>query len=128
MLCSGILWIVGQRQVFDEHLYPLGDGTQQPFHQEQHGCWEANKEGPSRITGSKVPNLAWRQLCTLAKNLSATCADPVDLEDSYYDHACLDPGSVDADTLSPDKSDYMGKKDVSRIATVLHLKRGVFTF
>lgn len=34
----------------------------------------------------------------------------MDLEDSYYDHACLDPGSVDADALSPDKSDYMGKK------------------
>lgn len=110
MLCSGILWIVGQKHVFDEHLYPLGDGTQQPFHQEQHGCWETNKKGPALIAASKVPNPAWRQLCTLAKNLSATCAAPVDLGDSYYDHACLDPGSVDADMLSPDKSDYTGKK------------------
>lgn len=65
--------------------------------------WEANKEGPSLVAGSKVTNPAWRQLCALAKNLSATCADPVDLEDSYYDHACLDPGSADADALSPDK-------------------------
>lgn len=33
------------------------------------------------------------------KNVSTTCVDPVDLEDSYYDLACLDPGSLDADAL-----------------------------
>lgn len=91
-------------------LYPMGDSSHQPFHQKQHGCWEPNREGSSLIAGSKVPNSAWRQLCTLVKNLSATCANPMDLEDCYYDHACLDPGSGDADTLSPDKSDYVGKK------------------
>lgn len=45
----------------------------------------------------------------LIKNLSTTCVEPVDLEDSYYDHACLDPGSLDADALLQDRSDYMGK-------------------
>lgn len=43
------------------------------------------------------------------KTLSTTCVDPVDWEDSHNDHVCLDPGSLDADALSQDRSDYMGK-------------------
>lgn len=43
------------------------------------------------------------------KHASTTCVDPVDLGDSYYDHACLDPESLDADALSQDRRDYMGK-------------------
>lgn len=89
---------------------PQGDSTRQQFHQEQRSSWETNKEGPSLIAGSKVPHPAWGHLCALdKKNISTTCVDPVDLEDSYYDHACLDPGSLDADALLQDRSDYMQK-------------------
>lgn len=116
------------------HLPTPGGSAWQPLDHEQRGCWETHKEGPSLIAASKVPNPAWGQLRALAKNLSATCVDPVDLEDSYYDHACLDPGGVDADVLSQDKSDYMGRKMSrslfrdSNAVPQRHLRRSSFFF
>lgn len=116
IFCSFSCFVVAFYRLLDESrslmciCTPQGDSTQQRFHQEQHSCWETNKGVPSLIAVSKVPNPARRQLGARAKNLSPTWFDPVDLEGSYYDHACLDPASVDADALSQGKSDYMGKK------------------
>lgn len=106
MLCSGILWIVGQRQVCT----PWETAHINRFIKRNTAVGRQIERAHLLSLDLKVPNSAWRQLCTLVKNLSATCANPVDLEDCYYDRACLDPGSGDAGTLSPDKSDYVGKK------------------
>lgn len=66
-----------------------------------------------QIKKARLLSLDWKYLIlhggSSVLSIKKTCVDPVDLEDSYYDHACLDPGSLDADALLQDRSDYMGK-------------------